>query len=69
MDIRLVGSETSCKQLHVHTLEALTILGLSESVSLEIVQDEQYAKDLGITQDPALCIEESSIDFRDMIFE
>ena len=69
MDIRLVGSEGACKELHKNTLEALAALGLSESVSLEIVQDEQYAKDLGITQDPALCIEESSIDFRDMIFE
>lgn len=25
--------------------------------------------ELGVTANPALCIEESSIDFRDMIFE
>lgn len=69
MDIRLVGSEQSCKDLHINTLKALDMLGLSDSVSLEIVEDSAYATDLGITQDPALCIEESSIDFKDMIFE
>lgn len=28
-----------------------------------------YKMELGITQNPALCIEESSIHFKDMIFE
>ena len=42
---------------------------LSDLISIETKQDPAYNLELGITQNPALCIEEESIDFRDMIFQ
>jgi len=33
------------------------------------MNDESYKMELGITENPALCIEEESIDFRDVIFQ
>jgi len=36
---------------------------------LERYDTPEYREALHITTEPALCIEESSIDFRDMIFE
>lgn len=42
---------------------------LSDLISIETKQDLAYNLELGITQNPALCIEEETIEFRDMIFE
>jgi hypothetical protein len=44
-------------------------LGLKDIVEMEISNDPAYKMELGITANPALCIEESTIDFKDMIFE
>ena len=40
---------------------------LSDLISIETKQDPAYNLELGITQNPALCIEEETIEFRDMI--
>ena len=69
MLIKLVGQGTELASLTTLVNESLAELGLNELVSVEISTDEAYKMELGITQNPALCIEESSIDFKDMIFE
>jgi hypothetical protein len=38
-------------------------------VKVETTNDASYKLELGITKNPALAIEEESIEFRDMIFE
>lgn len=49
-----------------NTLEEL---GLSEFVNVENTQDIKLKKELKISFEPALIIEEESIDFKDTIFE
>jgi hypothetical protein len=44
-------------------------LGLTDFVVVETTQDENLKKELGISEESALIIEEESIDFKDMIFE
>ena len=69
MLIRLTGSESNANKLLENVVQSLEHLGLLATVEVEIFDDEAYKESLNITQDPALCIEESSIDFKDMIFE
>ncbi len=44
-------------------------LGLADIIKIRESDDEAYKIELGITENPALCIEEESIDFRDVIFQ
>jgi len=44
-------------------------LGLNDFITVETTIDETLKNDLWITMQPALIIEEESIDFKDMIFE
>lgn len=69
MIIKLVGEGEDLARLEALVNVSLTELGLAELVTLETTADPAYKMELGITQNPALCIEESSIDFKDMIFE
>ncbi|MFZ4461598.1 MAG: hypothetical protein ACOYN2_03545 [Patescibacteria group bacterium] len=69
MLIKLVGQGAELEALTLLVNESLLELGLKDLVSVETTTDEAYKMELGITQNPALCIEESSIDFKDMIFE
>jgi hypothetical protein len=69
MIIKLVGEGAELKNLQELVNQSLFDLGLLELVTLETTADPAYKMELGITQNPALCIEESSIDFKDMIFE
>jgi len=69
MLIKLVGQGTELEALTLLVNESLLELGLKDLVNVETTTDEAYKMELGITQNPALCIEESSIDFKDMIFE
>lgn len=48
---------------------ALTDLSLDDAVKVETTNDDSYKLELRITKNPALAIEEESIEFRDMIFE
>lgn len=50
-------------------MQSLETLDLDATVEVEIFNDESYKEELGIKEDPALCIEEESINFKDMIFE
>jgi hypothetical protein len=69
MIVKLVGSGSELENLSQTVALALSELGLSDFVKVESVDDAAYKTELGISQNPALCIEEDSIEFKDMIFE
>ncbi len=69
MIIKLVGEGEDLAKLEALVNSSLAELKLEDLVSVSTTSDDLYKKELGITQNPALCIEESSIDFKDMIFE
>ncbi len=56
-------------RLHTQVQLVLDELGLTGFVTIDTNCDTWLQKDLGIQKDPALVIEEESIDFKDMIFE
>ncbi len=69
MIIKLVGSGSELTSLEILVKQALTELALDDAVTLATTDDATYKLELGITENPALAIEEESIDFRDMIFQ
>lgn len=69
MQIVIVGSGSPATDLFTRTSEILGELGLTDVVNIREESDEAYKMELGITENPALCIEEESIDFRDVIFQ
>lgn len=69
MIIRLVGSGSELQTLSELVSRALWELALMDAVKIETTDDPAYKMELGITENPALAIEEESIDFRDMIFQ
>lgn len=69
MIIQLVGEWEWLSTLRTLVTRALSELSLLESVKLQESNDPSYKMELGITENPALCIEEESIDFKDMIFQ
>ena len=69
MIIQLVGEGTGLADLEILVNKALGELALSDAVSVKISNDPAYKMELGITESPALCIEEESIEFKDMIFQ
>lgn len=44
-------------------------LGLWDFITVELTTDENLKNELNISKEPALIIEEESIEFKDMIFE
>lgn len=69
MIIKLVGSGTELENLENLVIKSLTELSLIDAVKVEKTDDTNYKLELGVTENPALCIEEESIDFKDMIFQ
>ncbi len=69
MIIKLIGSGPELASLETLVKQALTELALDDAVTVLSTDDAAYKLDLGITENPALAIEEESIDFRDMIFQ
>ena len=69
MLIKLVGSGSALTDLQALVNQALTELALDDAVTVSTTDDAAYKLELGITENPALAIEEESIDFRDMIFQ
>lgn len=69
MLIKLVGSGTELENLQTLVNQALAELALADAVKVETTDDVAYKMELGITENPALAIEEESIEFRDMIFQ
>lgn len=69
MLIKLIWSGVEVSSLEELVKRALAELSLDDTVKVETTDDESYKLELGITKNPALAIEEESIEFRDMIFE
>jgi hypothetical protein len=69
MIIKLVGSGSELTSLESLVNKALVELALDDAVTVSTTDDAAYKLELGITENPALAIEEESIDFRDMIFQ
>lgn len=69
MLIKLVWSGSELTDLQTLVNQALTELALDDAVTVSTTDDADYKLELGITENPALAIEEESIDFRDMIFQ
>ena len=69
MKITLVGSGEELLALQEKVNASLLKLQASSLVEVVSHNDPAYKMELGITQNPALCIEEDSIEFRDLIFE
>lgn len=69
MRIALIGSGDKLDQLKILVQKALAELAIDDAVTVYTTDDAAYKMELGITQNPALAIEEESIEFRDMIFQ
>ena len=69
MIIKLIGSGAELTSLTDLVNKALVELALDDAVTVSTTDDAAYKLELGITENPALAIEEESIDFRDMIFQ
>lgn len=69
MIIRVVGSSPDADTLLSRVQASLEELGLLSHATVELHDTPEYREEMKITNLPALCIEESSINFRDMIFE
>lgn len=69
MIIQLVGSGSELEKLEELVNKSLQELALDDAVTVKTSNDESLKMELGITENPALAIEEESIDFRDMIFQ
>lgn len=69
MIIRIVGISPDAEVLLSRVQASLEELGLLSHSTVEIYDTPEYREQMKITNLPALCIEEPSINFRDMIFE
>ncbi len=69
MKIKIYGSNNDTQTLLEKVNFSIDELGLNDFITSEITTDEALKNELNITQEPALIIEEESIDFKDMIFE
>mgnify|MGYP000729943860 CR=1 FL=1 len=69
MLIRIVGTSPDTDILLSRVQASLEELGLLSHTTVELYDTPEYREEMKITNVPALCIEESSINFRDMIFE
>lgn len=69
MLIKIIGTWTEVENLQKLVEQALTELSLDGAIKVETGDDAAYKLELGITENPALCIEEESIEFKDVIFQ
>ena len=69
MKIKIYWTEEKTQELLNLVKSSLDELGLVDFIKLEETNDENLKKELNITKEPALIIEEESIDFKDVIFE
>jgi len=69
MKIKLFWSGENCELLEKRVQGSLEELGLTDFIELEVSTDEWLKSDMWIKEEPALIIEEETIDFKDIIFE
>lgn len=69
MKVILFGTTENIQQLQKTVKESLDELGLTDFLAVEVSQDSHLKDELNINSEPALIIEEESIDFKDVIFQ
>lgn len=69
MKIKIYGTNDDTNTLLEKVNFAVDELGLQDFIQAEITTDEALKNELNFSREPALIIEEESIDFKDMIFE
>ncbi|MCP4523902.1 MAG: hypothetical protein GY828_06835 [Candidatus Gracilibacteria bacterium] len=69
MKVKIFGSPENTTELENKVRACLDELGLVDFIKVEITSDEELKTELDIQKEPALIIEEESIDFKDTIFE
>ena len=69
MLIRIVGTSPDTEILLSRVQASLEELGLLSDTTVELYDTPEYRETMKIATVPALCIEEPSIKFQDMIFE
>jgi len=69
MKVKIYWTEENTKELNNKVKSCLDELWLVDFIQVEITQDEELKKELEITKEPALIVEEEAIDFKDTIFE
>ncbi|MDD3302738.1 MAG: hypothetical protein PHN31_04215 [Candidatus Gracilibacteria bacterium] len=69
MKVILFGKGTEYNKLKELVNNSLVDLGLNEFIEIAEDNSEELKKELDIKKEPALIIEEESIEFKDMIFE
>jgi hypothetical protein len=69
MKIKIFWKNENIKELLDKVNISLTELWLESFITVETTLDEELKKELSISKEPALIVEEESIDFKDVIFE
>lgn len=69
MKIIILWEEKLSSDLFNKVKHCIDDLWLTDFIALESKQDDELKNELKITKEPALIIEEESIDFKDTIFE
>ncbi len=69
MKIVIYWTSKESQDLLALTKDSLETIWLIDFVQVESTDSTDYASALWITKDPAFCVEEESLEFKDMIFE
>ena len=69
MKVWIYGEWEQSEELKNKVWIVLEELGLTDFIKVDTTHDETIKKELSISEESALIIEEESIDFKDMIFE
>lgn len=69
MKIKIYWKEENTKELINKISLTLDELWLVDFIKVETTLDEELKKELNITKEPALIVEEEAIEFKDIIFE
>ena len=69
MKIKIFWNSDASKELFKKVVNSATDLWIMDFIQIEETTDENLKKELSITLEPALIIEEEEIDFKDVIFE
>lgn len=69
MKVKIFWTESNTEVLLNKVKSSLEELWLSDFITVETTNDPELKKELNITKEPALIVEEEAIDFKDTIFE
>ncbi len=69
MKVKIYWTKDNTFELLNKVMSSLEDLWLLDFIQVETTYDEKLKKELNITKEPALIIEEEAIDFKDIIFE